>query len=142
MNLQDKDWIQELAKRLAATDIDSLELAGPALTLRLTRAPGGAVKPQVLPTTQNATAVIDADDASLTLRAGSVGVVRLAHPLRGEPLAPAGELVTAGQTLLLLQVGQVLLPVNAPRPGRVRQVLVASGEAIGYGHPLVQIEPH
>ena len=81
------------------------------------------------------------DDAGLTLRAGSVGLVRLAHPLREAPLVQAGEPVAAGQALLLLQVGQVLLPVTAPRAGRVRQVLVEAGAAVGYGHPLVAFDP-
>lgn len=140
MNLQDKAWIQALATKLAATDIDQLELAGPGLTLRLARAPGGAVDAEVLPTAQ-AVAAGDTAHMPMTLRAGSVGVVRLAHPLREEALVQAGEPVAAGQPLLLLQVGQVLLPVTATRAGRVRQVLVAPGDMVGYGHPLVEIEP-
>lgn len=145
MNLQDQAWIQALAQRLSATDIDHLELAGPALTLRLVRGPGGAFDAQVVPT---GTPPVDSTlqgpssaEAGLMLRAGSVGRVCLAHPLRDEPLVQAGDPVVAGQPLLLLQVGQVLLPVTAPCVGRVRRVVAQAGAAVGYGSPLVELDP-
>lgn len=141
MNLQDKDWVRALAEGLAATDIDSLELAGPEMTLRLVRAPGGEVEADVAPT-GSAQAGVDAQVTTVveTLRAGSAGVVCLAHPLREQPLAQPGDAVAAGQPLLLLQVGQVLLPVTAPRAGRVLRVLTEAGSRVGWGSPLLEFE--
>lgn len=140
MNLHDKDAVRVLAERLACTDIDSLELAGPDLTLRLVRVSGGEVEAEFVPTE-----FVDSDsaaDASIeTLRAGSVGVLLIAHPMREEPLVQPGDSVAAGQALLLLQVGQVLLPVTAPCAGRVRRVLAAAGSRVGYGSALLEFEP-
>lgn len=145
MNLHDQDWIQGLAQRLSPTDIDHLELAGPAITLLLVRGPSGAFDAQVVPTgtpplhsnLQRPTSA----EAGLMLRAGSVGRVCLAHPLREEPMVLAGDPVVAGQALLLLQLGQVLLPVTAPCAGRVRRVVAQAGAAVGYGSPLVELDP-
>ena len=74
------------------------------------------------------------------VRAGSVGVVLLAHPLRTQPLVGVGQAVAAGQALALLRIGDVLLPVAAPRSGVVARIVAADGSAAGYGDPLVEIE--
>ncbi|MFM7025699.1 MAG: biotin/lipoyl-containing protein [Limnohabitans sp.] len=140
MNLDDKAWIRSRASQLAATDIDHFELVGPALTLRLARAPGGAVDAEVQPTAQATPLASDTVGTRLVLRAGSVGVARLAHPLREEPLVQAGDAVSAGQPLLLLQVGQVLLPVTAPGAGRVRRLIADAGATVGYGSPLIELD--
>ncbi len=145
MNLQDQAWIQALAQRLLATDIDHLELAGPASTLRLVRGPSGAFDAQVVPTGtpplhSNVQGPASAE-AGLMLRAGSVGRVCLAHPMREELMVRAGDPVVTGQPLLLLQVGQVLLPVTAPCAGRVRRVVAQAGAAVGYGSPLLELDP-
>ena len=133
MTPQDPAWVRTLAEQLAGTDIDSLTLVGPTLTLRLARTPEGEVRSQLAPAADPATASVQ------TLRAGSVGVVLTAHPLREEPLVQPGQAVLAGQALMLLQVGQVLLPVTAPRAGRVLRLRAEAGTRVGYGSPLVDI---
>jgi acetyl-CoA carboxylase biotin carboxyl carrier protein len=49
--------------------------------------------------------------------------------------------VRAGQTLGLLQIGALLLPVTAPHDGAVVGTLVPHGAAVGYGTPLLQLQP-
>ena len=40
----------------------------------------------------------------------------------------------------LLQVGQVLLPVPAPRAGRVLRLRIAEGSVVGHGDALLDME--
>jgi len=107
---------------LAGTGIELFELRGPGTLLRLQR--------------NGTTATVTAD----VVRSGSVGVLRLAHPLRPAPLVHVGDAVRAGQALAVLQLGAVLLSVAAPRDGVVRRILAADGSTIGYGEPLVELE--
>jgi acetyl-CoA carboxylase biotin carboxyl carrier protein len=63
------------------------------------------------------------------------------HPLAAAPLVRTGERVDAGQTIGLLKIGPLLLPVAAPQAGIVGGVHAADGLAVGYGTPLVDLYP-
>jgi acetyl-CoA carboxylase biotin carboxyl carrier protein len=119
-----------LAQWLDGTDIDVLELSGPARHIRLRRGVN-AVELQAQPAAPQASPTV--------VRASSVGVLLHAHPLRDVPLVRTGDAVAAGQPLALLQVGAVLLPVAAPHAGTVARVLAAYGAVVGYGEPLVEL---
>jgi acetyl-CoA carboxylase biotin carboxyl carrier protein len=131
--------LQELSAWLAATDIALLELRGPDGHVRL-RHDGARVQvvEDDVPARQEAQRT---DGARLVAAAISVGVFLHRHPLREAPLAPSGARVRAGQTLGLLQIGSLLLPVCAPKDATVAGILVAHGTAVGYGTPLVELEP-
>jgi acetyl-CoA carboxylase biotin carboxyl carrier protein len=111
---------EDIARWLAGTDIGYFELHTPFETLRF-----GA--PEARP-------------AATTLRAGSVGVFRHAHPLHAAALAPIGEPVPAGRAVGLLQIGPLLLPVIAPVAGRVARWLADDGAAVGFGAALIEFQ--
>ena len=134
------DQIQQIAAWLAATDIGLLELRGPGQTLLL-RHDGAAVdvvqsdgeaafEPAAAPT---------AADPPTTVTAPSVGVFLHSHPMREDALAAPGIPVQVGQTLGLLQIGPLLLPILAPAAGTVLELLAAHGAVVGYGAPLVTL---
>lgn len=129
------DLAHQLGEWLSATDIGRLELRGPGVHVRL-RNQGGVVS-----------AVRPGDETWLTAHeavpvpAPSVGVFRRAHPLRDEPLAVPGQRVVRGQTIALLQVGALLLPVTAPQDGVVAGHAAADGAVVGYGAALVDLIP-
>ena len=52
----------------------------------------------------------------------------------------AGEQVTAGQTLLIIEAMKTMNPVPAPKDGKVTKVLVEDGQPVEFGEPLVVIE--
>jgi acetyl-CoA carboxylase biotin carboxyl carrier protein len=52
-----------------------------------------------------------------------------------------GARVQAGQTLGLLRIGVLLLPVTASRAGTVAAVRVEDGATVGYGAALVDLHP-
>ena len=130
------DTLEQLSAWLAATDIALLELRGPGVHVRLRR--DGALGVPMLDA-----APPDAGTAGRPPRflaaASSVGVFLHAHPLNDALLAQPGAAVSAGQVLGLLQIGALLLPVTAPQDGTVIGTLVAHGERVGFGTPLVEL---
>ena len=123
----------QLAAWLAGTDIGLLELRTPQGTLRLGRQGDDIVE---LPAE-----VTEAKNELVSVHALSVGVFLHSHPLAVAPLVRAGECVEAGQTVGLLKIGPLLLPVTAPQSGIVDGMHVANDVAIGYGTPLVDLHP-
>jgi acetyl-CoA carboxylase biotin carboxyl carrier protein len=123
----------QFAAWLADTDIGLLELRTPHGSLRLGRQGDDIV---VLPAydAQEAAAVEPA-----VVRAPSVGVFLHGHPLAGAPLARIGEHVPAGQTVGLLQIGPLFLPVVTAEAGEIAAMCVGHGLPVGYGTPLVEL---
>lgn len=136
--------LQQLAAWLAGTDIGLLELRTPHGHIRLRRddaVPENYVREELQ---GHAGAPVPAAAAAASptqVVASSVGVFLHSHPLRGTPLAPPGVQVQAGQTVGLLQIGALLLPVAAPRAGVVAALREAHGSLVGYGAALVELHP-
>ena len=53
----------------------------------------------------------------------------------------AGEVVAPRQVLASIEAMKLQNPVRAPRAGRVVRVLVARGDSVETGTPLVEFEP-
>jgi acetyl-CoA carboxylase biotin carboxyl carrier protein len=137
MTGQAMDEARQLSEWLSGTDIGLLELSGPGKLIRLRRTGVGysacaAVPPPAASESPARTATV--------VRAGSVGIVLHAHPLREETLVRPGQPVAAGQTLVLLKIGAVLLAVPAPRAGVVSRVIATNESVVGFGEPLVELE--
>jgi acetyl-CoA carboxylase biotin carboxyl carrier protein len=133
------DQLQQLSAWLAATDVALLELRGPDEHLRL-RHDGTRVEvvEDDAPPTQEGPS---ANAGRIVATAISVGVFLHHHPLQQTPLARSGTRVRAGQTLGLLQIGSLLLPVSVPQAAVVTGPLVEHGETVGYGTPLIELQP-
>ena len=133
------DHLQQLSAWLAATDIALLELRGPGGHIRL-RHDGASVDlvEDAAPATADEP---PAHAPRLTVAACSVGVFLHSHPLHTAPLARPGTNVRAGQPLGLLQIGSLLLPVVATQDATLIGALVAHGETVGFGTPLIELEP-
>jgi len=131
------DSVQQLTAWLADTDIALLELSGPGVSLRLHQGDHGTIEAEqgVAPP---ATLL---RPQGLTVRAPSVGVFLAAHPLHATPLALPGTRVRAGEPIGLMQIGALLLPVDAPQDATVRAVLAAPGTVVGFGTPLFELDP-
>lgn len=51
----------------------------------------------------------------------------------------AGERVSEGQTLVILESMKMEMPVEAPADGTVSAILVQEGQAVEEGQPLVEL---
>ncbi|MFD2739918.1 acetyl-CoA carboxylase biotin carboxyl carrier protein [Sulfitobacter aestuarii] len=64
--------------------------------------------------------------------------------LQGEPGAPAfisvGASVAEGDTLLIVEAMKTMNHIPAPRAGTIKRILVADGDAVEFGAPLVILE--
>jgi acetyl-CoA carboxylase biotin carboxyl carrier protein len=59
--------------------------------------------------------------------------------MQAAPLARCGSRIRAGQTVALLQIGALLLPIDAPRDGTVTSLLVPHGTLVGYGMEIIEL---
>lgn len=123
--------VRQLAQWLSGTGIDLLELSGPGRLIRLRRNESGLHVAEPLAAEPSSSATL--------VRAGSVGVLLHAHPLREQPLVRVGDEVAAGQVLALLKIGLLLLPVQAPHAGILTRVFAADQTTVGWGEPLFEL---
>ena len=130
------DQIRQLAAWLAATDIGLLELRTPQGHIRLRRDAAGEVAHETMSEPGGGDAI-----RLHPVVAPSVGVFLHRHPLHDTPLIRVGQPVEAGQTIGLLRVGMLLLPVTAALSGVVDSVPTAHGSTVGYGTVLITLRP-
>ena len=109
-----------------------LEVEGPGRRLSMTLEPPDDAR--------FAPADGDAAQPTTLLKADSMGHFRIAHPDGLFPTCKVGTEVARAQILGFVQIGSLLLPVTAPRPGRLARVLAAEDSLVGYGTPLFEID--
>ncbi|WP_304171657.1 acetyl-CoA carboxylase biotin carboxyl carrier protein, partial [Phenylobacterium aquaticum] len=63
--------------------------------------------------------------------------------LQPQPESPAfvkvGDTVTAGQTLMIVEAMKTMNPIPSPKAGKVIEILVADGQPVEFGEPLIVI---
>jgi len=134
--------VRKLAELLDETGLTEIEYKAGEHAVRISRNPTGQLVASGPPTpTQN-----DKDPKGSTEnRVGSVtapmvGVVYLSP----EPSAPAfvkqGDIVTEGQTLMLIEAMKTFNPVRAPRAGLVLEICIPDKHPVEFGEELVIIE--
>jgi acetyl-CoA carboxylase biotin carboxyl carrier protein len=133
------DHIEQLSAWLAQAGIDRLELSGPDGRLCLGRAAPDDNGPD------DADAAIQAAEAEIDgehgfeVRAPGAGILLHRHPMRDTPLAPCGVRIRAGQTVALLQIGALLVPVDALCDGIVTNLLADHGALVGFGTEIIEL---
>ncbi|KRB44631.1 acetyl-CoA carboxylase biotin carboxyl carrier protein [Phenylobacterium sp. Root700] len=64
--------------------------------------------------------------------------------LQPQPDSPAfvkvGDMVSAGQTLLIVEAMKTMNPIPAPKAGKVVEIIVEDAQPVEFGEPLVVIE--
>lgn len=150
-NPLDTKVISKLAEILDKTNLTELEYEDEGCRICLTRNFGGAqvaapvsavVETPAAATAPVASAQADEDysNAKGAVKSPMVGVVYLSS----EPSAPdyvkVGDSVTEGDTVCLIEAMKTFNPVKAHMSGKVVKILVASGDPVEYGEPLIVIE--
>ena len=69
-----------------------------------------------------------------------VGVAYLASEPGAPPYIAVGQRVVAGQTVLLIEAMKTYNQIKAPKSGVVTRILVASGQPVEFGQPLLILE--
>jgi biotin carboxyl carrier protein len=118
--------IQQIYEYLADTDIALLELRGPQGSVRLENNEGKPPAQRLSP-------------LEIIVTSPGTGLFLHRHPSSQNSLVNEGDVVVAGQIIGLLQVGVLLLPVQARSAGAVIGHLVAHGDLVDFGRKLIAL---
>ena len=69
-----------------------------------------------------------------------VGTIYLSAEPGATPFVTVGATVTEGQTVVIIEAMKTMNHIPAPRAGVVKRILVADGNSVEYGAPLMIIE--
>ena len=135
----DSDLIRELAAILDETGLTEIEVSDNGQGLRVSRA--GTAAPAVTVAAAPAAAAdaaplpaaVDADAVTSPM----VGTVYLAPQPRDPPFVQPGDTVAQGQTLVIIEAMKVMNPIQAPRAGTVKAIMVDDAQPVEFGDPLV-----
>ena len=75
------------------------------------------------------------------ITAPMVGIYHASGQPGGRPLVEEGQLLEKGQVVGLIEAMKIMNDVDATVSGRVTRVLVADGQPVEYGQPLLVVEP-
>lgn len=150
--LVDADAIRALAEILTDTGLTEIEIAEKDNRIRVVRAlapvqAAVAQAPVAAPVAAPAVAAapVPAAPADLSRHPGAVnspmvGVAYLSPDPSSAPFVSEGQIVSAGQTLMLIEAMKTFNQIKAPKAGTVKSILVASSDPVEFGQPLVIIE--
>lgn len=152
----DARLVRKLADILTDTGLSEIEVEHEGLKIRvakqLTAAPmayAAAPAPMPVPAAapaQAAPPVADTGSAAAARPAGDtvnspmVGTVYLQPQPDSPSFVKVGDVVTAGQTLLIVEAMKTMNPIPAPKAGKIAAILVADAQPVEFGEPLVIIE--
>lgn len=146
----DQELIRDLATILTDTDLTEIEVEQDDLRIRVSRA-GNPVAMQAYAPAPAPHPVAAAPAAPVAeaeakpangnaVPAPMVGTAYLAPSPGARPFVEVGQTVSEGQTLLIIEAMKTMNQIPAPRSGKVTDVLVADGQPVEYGEPLIVVE--
>lgn len=148
----DARLVRRLAAILNDTGLTEIEVERGDLRIKVARGVGGpALAPAVYAAAAPAPAPVAATPAAAASAPGPalpegdvvpspmVGTVYLQAEPGAPPFVRVGDLVSEGQTLLIVEAMKTMNPIPAPRAGRILEIVVADGEAVEFGEPLAVI---
>lgn len=117
--------------------------AAPAFTpvaQPLPAAPMASLSAPAAPAAQSAASDEDYSKNPGTVKSPMVGVVYLSADPNSPDYVKVGDSVSEGDTVCLIEAMKTFNPVKAHKGGKVTKILVATGDPVEYGEPLVVIE--
>ncbi len=143
--------IRDLAEVLNDTGLTEIELEREGLRIRVARqvVVSAAMPPALVGhSTHQPTALVSPAPTSPTEVANHPGTVK--SPMVGTAYRAAepgsanfveiGAVVTAGQTLLIIEAMKTMNHIPAPRAGTVKAIMVENAKPVEFGEPLIIIE--
>lgn len=152
----DTALVRGLADILNDTDLTEIEVERGDLKIRVAReitmaapvqyaaAPAAAPAPAVAAAPSPAS--MPSDPATIVAKQGEevkspmVGTAYLQASPEAPPFIAPGDKVKKGQTLLIVEAMKTMNPIQSPRDGVVKEVLVGDAQPVEFGEPLVLLE--
>jgi acetyl-CoA carboxylase biotin carboxyl carrier protein len=141
----DAETVRSLANILRDAGLTEIEIVDADRRIRVVRAPAPvaapttAVSPVAVAPTPAAAPAEDATPAN-AVTSPMVGVAFLTPDPASPPFISPGQVVTAGQTVMLIEAMKTFNQIKAPNAGTVTRILVTNGQPVEYGQPLLVIE--
>jgi acetyl-CoA carboxylase biotin carboxyl carrier protein len=144
----DGDLVRKLADLLRETGLSEIEFAEGEKRIRVTRPTAAqTVAVQAAPVLAAPPAAAAAAPAAAkpashpgAVTSPMVGTAYLAAEPGGTPFVRPGDVVKAGQTIMIIEAMKVMNPIKAPRGGTVAEVLVSDAQPVEFGEVLLIIE--
>ena len=143
----DSELVRTLASLLAETGLSEIEYAVGDRRIRVARnavavshaTHASVAAPGTAGAVSAATEPAPAEHPG-AIKAPMVGTVYLAPQPEAPPFVKLGEVVAEGQVVLIIEAMKVMNQIHAPRAGLVTHILVADGDPVEYGQPLMAVE--
>lgn len=143
----DGDLVRKLAELLRETGLSEIEFAEGEKRIRVTRptAPQAAaahapVAAAPVPVVVTAAPAARPGNHPGAVTSPMVGTAYTAAEPGGTPFVRPGDVVKAGQTVLIIEAMKVMNPIKAPRGGTVTEVMVSDAQPVEFGEVLLIIE--
>lgn len=145
----DSRLVRKLADILQETGLSEIEVEQGDLKIRVVRtltaaaqtmtvaAPVAYAAPAPAAAPVPAAPVVKEMPQGDIVKSPMVGTVYLQAQPGAAPFCEIGDTVTEGQTLLIVEAMKTMNPISAPRAGKVVDILIADGDPIEFGEPLV-----
>jgi acetyl-CoA carboxylase biotin carboxyl carrier protein len=140
--------IRDLAGILEETGLSEIEIEKAGLRIRVARTLQ-VVASAPLPAAPSASAApartaaggkTDVSSHPGLVASPMVGTAYMAPSPGANPFVKVGDMVTEGQTLLIIEAMKTMNQIPAPRTGRVTQIIISDGQPVEFGEPLMIIE--
>ena len=134
----DTDLVHKLADLLQETGLGEIEYETDGCRVRVALPVGTRMAPVAQAVEKDETNA----ETSLTgaIVSPMVGTVYLSSSPSEAPFVRAGDQITKGQTLLLIEAMKTFNEIKADRAGTVTRILVANAQPVEYGEALAIIE--
>lgn len=142
--------IRALADILRDAGLTEIEIVEADRRIRVVRAaPAAAAVTAMVPvpagpeTTPAASAMVGPPDEvppAGAVTSPMVGIAYLTPDPNSPPFVVPGQVVTAGQTVVLIEAMKTFNQIKAPHSGTVTRILVVNGQPVEYGQALLVIE--
>ena len=141
----DQELIRELAKLLSENDLTEIEIEHDQLRVRVARhlsaAPTTAYVGAPAPTPAPAVAApIDPAKHPGAVLSPMVGTAYMSPEPGARAFVEVGQTVRQGQTLLIVEAMKTMNAIPATRAGIVREILIADGQPVEFGEPLLIVD--
>ena len=135
--------IRELAKLLEDTGLTEIEVVEGEQAIRVNK--GGIAAAPVTagpaPVAAGQAAVDETPSSNENaVKSPMVGTAYMSPEPGAAAFISAGQTVSAGDTLMIVEAMKVMNPIKAEKGGVVKEILIEDGQPVEYGDPLVVIE--
>ena len=153
----DLDRIRKLLQLMEKFDVSEINLQNDDESWKIRRGPRVAYAPQpaapqfampmaapahaASPAAAPAATAAPVAAAGITINAPTVGTFYSAASPEEAAFVSVGSVVKPDTTICMIEAMKVFNEIKAEKSGRIVEILVENGDAVGFGQPLFRIEP-